>query len=88
MPKTHNRLDSRLFTVRHAIRDLAGEVTGEHVFEMQVSHNEQGQPVEVAFAGRGKIGHGIDLLFVDVGLWVSRVLQNRDPETGEELRDE
>ena len=39
---------------------------------------------EIVFSGRGQIGGGIDLMFQDVGLWVSRALQNRDPMTGEE----
>lgn len=41
---------------------------------------------ELSFVGRGKIGHGHDLLLTDVGIWASRLLQERHPGTGEELR--
>jgi hypothetical protein len=81
--KPSTRLDSRLFTVRHPITDTNGYVTGEHVFELQFGY-EQGRAVEVAFAGRGKLGSGLDFMLLDVGLWLSRILQNRDPMTGAE----
>jgi len=77
--KTKNRLNATIFNVSH----IAGEA--QHDFSLVVA-GEPGQPnFEVAFTGRGKIGHGMDLLLQDVGLWISRALQGRDPMTGKEL---
>jgi hypothetical protein len=39
---------------------------------------------ELVFVGRGKIGHGLDLMLQDLGMKISRMLQYRDPETGDE----
>ncbi len=39
---------------------------------------------EVVFVGRGKIGHGLDSMLHELGIKLSRILQFRDPETGEE----
>ncbi len=42
-----------------------------------------GQPVEVVFVSRGKIGQGMDLLLSNLGIAISRAIQGRDPNTGE-----
>jgi hypothetical protein len=62
-----------------------GENHSFHEFDLMVTGVPGEVPLEVAFVGRGKIGGGLDLMFQDVGLWVSRALQGRDPMTGEEL---
>ncbi len=87
--KTERRLDARVHTVTHVIDAVVdGTPTKvEHVFELMVARQD-GVPVEVSYAGRGKVGHGMDLLLQDVGIWTSRALQRRDPMTGEELKDE
>jgi hypothetical protein len=88
MPKPANRLDARLFRLTHEIK-MEGQPAVLHKFEMQVGLDPcSGQVVEIAFASRGRVGQGFDLLLMDVGLWISRVLQNRDPETGAELPKE
>lgn len=51
--KPSTRLDSRLYTVRHPIKDQNGYVTGEHVFELQIGW-EKGRAVEVASPARGR----------------------------------
>lgn len=43
-----------------------------------------GQVREIFFVGRGKSGHGLDQIFVELGVKLSRILQDRDPETGDE----
>ena len=48
-------------------------------------HPDTGQIVELAFCEAGKVGHGIQLLFAELGLKISRILQDRDPETGEDV---
>jgi hypothetical protein len=40
--------------------------------------------VELAFCEAGKIGEGLHLIFAELGLKMSRILQGRDPETGAE----
>jgi len=46
---------------------------------------QSGRTVEIAFTTRGKIGQGVDLMLQEIGLKLSRAIQGRDPETGEEL---
>ena len=48
-------------------------------------HPDTGQIVELAFCEAGKIGLGLHLLFAELGLKISRILQGRDPETGEDV---
>ena len=43
---------------------------------------ETGLLREVVFVTRGKIGSGIDLMFHELGIKLSRAIQGRDPETG------
>ena len=73
--KPPTRLKATVYTVRHALPD-----GGEQTFDLMVSDCGR----EVAFVGRGKIGHGLDNILQDVGIWISRALQGRDPMTGEE----
>lgn len=60
--------------------------TGNGVHNLDISiayHPETGCPQEVVFVTRGKIGQAMDHLLSDIGIGVSRALQNRDPNTGE-----
>lgn len=43
---------------------------------------DNGRLVEIAFCEAGKIGHGLQLIFAELGLRLSRAIQHRDPETG------
>lgn len=68
--------------------DLEGGINAygemiKHPAIVSVAVNGQGLPREVVFEGRGKIGQGIDLLLHDLSIKVSRILQGRDPITGE-----
>lgn len=63
----------------------SGEPTlGQHHLDITVGFARD-IPVEVAFTGRGKIGHGLDQILIDLGIAVSRAIQGRDPQTGEEI---
>lgn len=50
-----------------------------HRFDVSLAYGENGILREVVFVGRGKVGHGIDLLFHDLGIKLSRAIQGRDP---------
>lgn len=72
--KAINRLDATNYTV----------VIGGHEISFAIAlHPETGQPYEIAFTERGKIGQGIDILFADLSACLSRAIQGRDPATGE-----
>jgi hypothetical protein len=55
-----------------------------HTFDVSLAYDpEDGYRLrEVVFVGRGKIGHGLDLLLHDLGIKLSRVIQGRNPDTG------
>lgn len=82
--KPPSRLTSETFTVSSPKFDPHGNQIGEHSFDIQVGYTHDNQVIEIAFVGRGKIGQGIDSLFQDVGIWLSRILQNRNPMNGKE----
>ena len=68
--------------------DLEGGVnsfgeTVKHTVIVSGAVDTEGAPREVVFEGRGKIGQGIDLLLHDLSIKISRILQRRDPVTGE-----
>ena len=60
-------------------------VEARHPVTVSVAWDLKGQTRELVIEGRGKIGHGIDLLLHDLSIKVSRILQRRDPETGDDL---
>lgn len=64
-------------------RDAAGEIIGHELAVSLAWHPETGALHEIAFVGRGKSGQGLDLLLAELGLKLTRVIQGRDPETGE-----
>jgi hypothetical protein len=54
-----------------------------HLLEVSLAYGADGRLREVVFVGRGKVGHGLDLLLHDLGIKLSRAIQGRDPDTGE-----
>lgn len=48
-------------------------------------HPKTGHIKEIVFVGCGKAGSHISLAFQDAGIGLSRILDKRDPETGERL---
>lgn len=40
---------------------------------------------EIGFVGRGKIGSGLDHMLLDLGIGLSRAIQGRHPDTGDEI---
>lgn len=64
---------------------------GRHL-EISIAHEwqdlltgEYGPIREVVFVGRGKIGQGLDLMLNELSIKLSRAIQSRDHETGEDL---
>lgn len=57
---------------------------GGHIFDASLAYDpdDGGRLREVVFVSRGKVGHGLDLLFHDLGIQLSRIIQGRNPETG------
>lgn len=56
---------------------------GNHHLDVSLAYGHDGRVRELVFVGRGKIGHGLDILLHDLGIKVSRALQHRNPDTGE-----
>jgi len=56
---------------------------GCHHLEVSLAYDDHNTLREVAFVGRGKIGHGIDMMMHELGIKLSRAIQGRDPDTGE-----
>lgn len=79
-----NRLPADNFTVRmFGGHDAAGNEVS-HTVEIAVArHPETGAVHEVAFTNAGKAGSSLDLMFHDLSISLSRILQARDPQTGE-----
>jgi hypothetical protein len=73
----------RLRSITHNVRLPAGE--RHHDLTITLAFDSEGRAVEIAFVGRGTIGSGMDQMLVDLGIAISRLLQFRDPATGEGL---
>lgn len=58
------------------------ESPATHVFDVQLAYTRSGVLREIAFVTRGKIGQGLDLMFQDLGIKLSRAIQGRDPDNG------
>ena len=57
----------------------------EYPVRMSIAYDMAGHPVEIVLkpGGRsGKSGQGLELLFSDLAVALSRALQGRDPKTG------
>lgn len=65
------------------VADAAGEAVGHELEVSLAYHPTTWELHEIVFVGRGKIGHGLDLILQDLGIKLSRIIQGRDPETGE-----
>lgn len=81
--------------MRSGVRRLKGETvsltlevpaadgtTARHPLDVNLAYAPDGSLHEVSFVGAGKSGHGIQYLLSDLGIKLSRILQDRDPETG------
>jgi len=55
---------------------------GAHRLSVSFAYDGAGILREIAFVGRGKIGHGLDDMLRELGIQLSRAIQRRDPDTG------
>lgn len=78
MLNPHRRLES----VTQSMTVKQGD--GEHRFEISLAYGD-GVLREVTFVGKGKTGHGLDSILTDIGIGLSRMIQGRNPNTGEPL---
>lgn len=58
---------------------LPGGNEAQHEFDVSLAYRPDGTINDVIFVGRGKIGHGLDLMFNELGIQLSRIIQGRDP---------
>jgi len=61
---------------------------GKHELDITVAYDKYGHVHEIAFSSRGTIGQGMDQMLVDLGIAVSRAIQDRDPITGDDISSE
>ena len=55
---------------------------GKHELLVSLAYDADCRLRELNFVGRGKIGHGLDMMLHDLGIKISRAIQGRSPETG------
>lgn len=79
------RLEGQTFDVVLGAHDGPPPHPGFHVSLSLYRHPVTRQPHEVVFNERGKIGSDTDRIFSDLGIAMSRLLQERDQNTGEPL---
>lgn len=62
-------------------------VLGErHAITVNIGRNGvTGEVVEIAICEAGLMGHDLHLLLSELGLKISRAIQNRNPENGDEI---
>jgi hypothetical protein len=72
----HRRLRSE--TVSLTLR----VASGCHRLDVSLAYDDAAVLREIAFVGRGKIGHGLDDMLRELGIQLSRAVQRRDPDTG------
>lgn len=85
MPRPKARLKAE--SVSFVIGD--GQQHRGHAITANLGYDpDTGQLVEIAFCEAGKIGHGVQILLSELGIKLSRALQQRNPETGEEDENE
>ncbi len=58
---------------------------GKHDLAVCLAYDAQGRLHEINMVSRGRIGGGLDLLLHDLGIKLSRAIQNRHPDTGRPL---
>jgi hypothetical protein len=61
---------------------------GFHALTVSLVWDESDRLQEIVFVGRGKPGHVLDQMFMDLGVMLSRAIQHRNPHTGAELSPE
>ena len=74
----HRRLNSETIDARLPIGDSFHDVKITLAFDGDTDRLR-----EIAFVGRGKSGHGLDDMLTELGIVLSRAIQNRDPHTGD-----
>lgn len=91
MPRLANRRPAETFKLsllaeRGAVEGAAGMHPSGHRIHVTIGRDpETGAVRELFFVGRGKSGHGLDAILAELGVKLSRILQGRHAETGEEL---
>ena len=79
MTTVANRLRSQTVSLT-LMKDDAGRA---HTLDVSLAYDSKtGRLREIVFVGRGKIGHGLDLMLHELGIKLSRAIQDRDPDTG------
>lgn len=78
----HRRLRSETTDLLLWIKDAAGSEKC-HKLAVCLAVDDQGALRELQFVTRGTIGAGLDNMLRDLGISLSRVIQGRDPETGD-----
>lgn len=58
---------------------------GVHRVDFSMAYDGRGTLREIVFVGRGKIGHGLDILLHEISIKGSRAIQRRNPDTGDPL---
>ena len=78
------RPTSRLRSITHKVH-IQTSADGVHELDIAIGYDASGYPLEIAFVGRGKFGHGIDQMMANLGIALSRILQFRNGDTGEDI---
>lgn len=77
---------ARLLAENHAFTLGDGENHRGHQVIVNLGYcPETGKLVEIAFSEAGKVGHGVQILLSELGIKLSRVFQQRHPDTGAEV---
>ena len=78
------RLQSETFTLLVSGGDaLPSGEPPVHELDVSLAWLPDGTLHDVIFVGRGKIGHGLDMMLTDLGIQISRAIQGRDPLGGQ-----
>lgn len=80
-PDTPRRLPSETVNIKLTIGDGVHDLAVSLVYDPDDGHVR-----EMVFVTRGKIGQGLDTMLTDLGIQLSRLLQRRNPETGEAFK--
>lgn len=64
---------------------LGDGVSGRHRVEVCVAYDTDGHICELNFVNRERDTYGLGKMLTELGIKLSRLLQRRDPETGDEL---
>lgn len=85
-PSKPRRLPSETFTLALDGGALPDGTMAVQEIAVSVTHEPGTRKVQdLIFVSRGKIGQGLDHMLADLGICVSRIIQDRDPITGEFL---